>query len=127
VGRPASYPAAASFTILVAAAAARPLRLHNKLYEARIREIVADAVDIEREFGYTLPAALVGINGALMSQYIKFITDYVLRVLWVQKIRSPMSCPQHVRCNVTTAASPRLCAQLSAHLAFTRFAHSRAS
>ncbi|KAG6516896.1 ribonucleoside-diphosphate reductase small chain-like [Zingiber officinale] len=50
--------------------------LRNKLSEDRVRAIIADAVDIEREFVCSaLPVALVGMNGDLMSQYIEFVAD----------------------------------------------------
>ncbi|CAL9085100.1 unnamed protein product, partial [Musa acuminata var. zebrina] len=56
--------------------------LRNKLSEDRVRAIVADAVDIEREFVCdALPVALVGMNGDLMSQYIEFVADRLLESL----------------------------------------------
>ncbi|CAL5037929.1 unnamed protein product [Urochloa decumbens] len=61
--------------------------LRSKLDEARVREIVADAVDIEREFVCdALPVALVGMNGALMSQYIEFVADRLLMALGCKKM-----------------------------------------
>ncbi|WOL12844.1 hypothetical protein Cni_G21612 [Canna indica] len=61
--------------------------LRNKLSEDRVREIVADAVDIEREFVCgALPVALVGMNGDLMSQYIEFVADRLLVALGYAKI-----------------------------------------
>ncbi|KAG6520683.1 hypothetical protein ZIOFF_017743 [Zingiber officinale] len=56
--------------------------LRSKLSEERVRSIVADAVDIEREFVCdSLPVALIGMNSELMSQYIKFVADHLLRAL----------------------------------------------
>ncbi|XP_021888268.1 ribonucleoside-diphosphate reductase small chain C [Carica papaya] len=56
--------------------------LRNRLSEERVRGIVRDAVDIEREFVCdALPCALVGMNGDLMSQYIEFVADRLLGAL----------------------------------------------
>ncbi|CAL1405745.1 unnamed protein product [Linum trigynum] len=44
--------------------------------EEQVKGIVRDAVDIKREFVCdTLPCALVGMNGALMGQYIAFVGE----------------------------------------------------
>ncbi|XP_020571934.1 ribonucleoside-diphosphate reductase small chain-like [Phalaenopsis equestris] len=58
--------------------------LNNKLSEDRVREIVADAVDIEREF--VCDAPLVGMNADLMSQYIEFVADRLLGALGYGKM-----------------------------------------
>ncbi|GMH06850.1 hypothetical protein Nepgr_008690 [Nepenthes gracilis] len=61
--------------------------LMKQLSEERVREIVADAVDIEREFVCdALPCALVGMNAELMSQYIEFVADRLLGALGCGKI-----------------------------------------
>uniref|UniRef100_A0ACD5ZLU8 Uncharacterized protein n=1 Tax=Avena sativa TaxID=4498 RepID=A0ACD5ZLU8_AVESA len=61
--------------------------LRGKLDEARVFEIVAEAVDIEREFVCdALPCALVGMNGDLMSQYIEFVADRLLMALGCNKL-----------------------------------------
>lgn len=61
--------------------------LRQKLTEERVREIVKDAVDIEREFVCdALPCALVGMNGDLMSQYIEFVADRLLGALGCGKV-----------------------------------------
>lgn len=61
--------------------------LNKKLTEERVRGIVKDAVDIEREFVCdALPCALVGMNGALMSQYIEFVADRLLGALGYGKM-----------------------------------------
>ncbi|KAM7506489.1 hypothetical protein LguiA_016942 [Lonicera macranthoides] len=50
--------------------------------EERVKGIVADAVEIEKEFVCdALPCALVGMNGNLMSQYIEFVADRLLGAL----------------------------------------------
>lgn len=61
--------------------------LRNKLSEERVKSIVIDAVDIEREFVCdALPCALVGMNSVLMSQYIEFVADRLLVALGYGKI-----------------------------------------
>ena len=56
--------------------------LRKKLSEERVKGIVRDAVNIEREFVVdALPCALVGMNGVLMSQYIEFVADRLLGAL----------------------------------------------
>ncbi|RVW45152.1 Ribonucleoside-diphosphate reductase small chain [Vitis vinifera] len=61
--------------------------LRNKLSEERVKAIVADSVDIEREFVCdALPCALVGMNSALMSQYIEFVADRLLGALGYGKM-----------------------------------------
>ncbi|KAG9158277.1 hypothetical protein Leryth_000404 [Lithospermum erythrorhizon] len=61
--------------------------LNNKLPEGRVRGIIDDAVKIEREFVCdSLPCALVGMNGELMSQYIEFVADRLLGALGYGKM-----------------------------------------
>ena len=48
----------------------------NKLSSAEVREIILDAVEIEKEFILeALPVKLIGMNSELMSQYIEFVAD----------------------------------------------------
>lgn len=50
--------------------------------EARVREIVREAVDIEIEFvTESLPVSLIGMNVALMAQYMRFVADHLLVTL----------------------------------------------
>ncbi|KAK4746672.1 hypothetical protein SAY87_025709 [Trapa incisa] len=61
--------------------------LRSKLSEDRVKSIVRDAVDIEREFICdALPCALVGMNGDLMGQYIEFVADLLLVALGYGRI-----------------------------------------
>ncbi|KAK8949797.1 hypothetical protein KSP40_PGU012441 [Platanthera guangdongensis] len=61
--------------------------LNNKLSEDRVRGIIADAVDIEKEFVCdALPCALIGMNADLMSQYIEFVADHLLVALGYEKM-----------------------------------------
>jgi ribonucleoside-diphosphate reductase beta chain len=53
--------------------------LVNKVPKARIREIIVDALDIEREFiTESIPVSLIGMNATLMTQYLEFVTDRLL-------------------------------------------------
>ncbi|KAJ4752147.1 hypothetical protein LUZ62_086552 [Rhynchospora pubera] len=61
--------------------------LNRKLSEERVRSIVMDAVEIEKEFVCdALPVALVGMNADLMSQYIEFVADRLVMALGCDKI-----------------------------------------
>ncbi|MFC5270981.1 ribonucleoside-diphosphate reductase small subunit [Adhaeribacter terreus] len=61
--------------------------MENKLPESRVREIIQDAVTIEQEFVTdALPVALIGMNAALMNQYIEFVADRLLVALGCSKI-----------------------------------------
>ncbi|OBX23686.1 MULTISPECIES: ribonucleotide-diphosphate reductase subunit beta [Bizionia] len=60
--------------------------LINKVPKARIREILINALGIEREFiTESLPASLIGMNAKLMSQYLEFVTDRLLSELDCEK------------------------------------------
>jgi len=60
--------------------------LVNKVPKSRIRDILVDALDIEREFiTESLPASLIGMNAGLMSQYLEFVTDRLLFELGCDK------------------------------------------
>jgi len=61
--------------------------LINKVPKERIKEILIDALDIEREFiTESLPASLIGMNSKLMSQYLEFVTDGLLQDLGCEKV-----------------------------------------
>jgi ribonucleoside-diphosphate reductase beta chain len=60
--------------------------LLNKLPEARVKEIIASAVEIEKEFVTdALPVSLIGMNAAMMQQYIEFVADRLLVALGFTK------------------------------------------
>ncbi|MFI8380098.1 ribonucleotide-diphosphate reductase subunit beta [Leeuwenhoekiella sp. NPDC079379] len=60
--------------------------LVNKVPKERIREIIVDALNIEREFiTESLPASLIGMNSKLMTQYLEFVTDRLLVELECEK------------------------------------------
>ncbi len=53
--------------------------LVNKVPKERIKEIILDALQIEREFiTESLPVSLIGMNSKLMTQYLEFVTDRLL-------------------------------------------------
>jgi len=56
--------------------------LINKVPKERIRQIIVEALDIEREFiTESLPVDLIGMNSKLMTQYLEFVTDHLLQTL----------------------------------------------
>ena len=60
--------------------------LVNKVTKERIREIIIDALNIEREFiTESLPISLIGMNAKLMTQYLEFVTDRLLVELGCDK------------------------------------------
>jgi ribonucleoside-diphosphate reductase beta chain len=61
--------------------------IENKVTEERIKEIICEAVEIEKEFVTdSLPVALIGMNEKLMQQYIEFVADYWLVELGCSKV-----------------------------------------
>jgi ribonucleotide reductase beta subunit family protein with ferritin-like domain len=61
--------------------------LSEKLAEADIKTIVAEAVAIEKEFIIdALPCSLIGMNSKLMTQYIEFVADRLLVQLGCEKL-----------------------------------------
>jgi ribonucleoside-diphosphate reductase beta chain len=62
-------------------------QLKDKLPEARVKEVIANAVEIEKEFvSSSLPVKLIGMNSDLMCQYIEFVADRLLLALGCTKI-----------------------------------------
>jgi len=60
--------------------------LVNKLPKEEVQKIIADAVEIEKEFvTESLPVRLIGMNSDLMSQYIEFVADRLLTELGNEK------------------------------------------
>jgi ribonucleoside-diphosphate reductase beta chain/ribonucleoside-diphosphate reductase subunit M2 len=65
--------------------------LHNLLDEderldaATITQIIAEAVEIEKDFILeALPVSLIGMNKESMSQYIEFVADH-----WLEQLDAP--------------------------------------
>lgn len=62
-------------------------KLHKKLNQNKIIDIIKEAVSIEREFiCEALPCRLVSMNSKLMSQYIEFVADRLALQLGCGKI-----------------------------------------
>ena len=61
--------------------------LINRLPKEQVREIIMDAVEIEKEFIIdALPVKLIGMNSDLMSQYIEFVADRLLVELGNERV-----------------------------------------
>lgn len=61
--------------------------IQHQLSEASVKEIIAHAVEIEKEFvSDALPVRLIGMNAELMCQYIEFVADRLLLSLGCSKI-----------------------------------------
>lgn len=61
--------------------------IQNKVTEERIKEIIIEAVEIEKEFiTDSLPVSLIGMNAKLMQQYIEYVADYWLLELRCSKV-----------------------------------------
>lgn len=61
--------------------------IQNKVSEERIKEIICEAVEIEKEFiTDSLPVSLIGMNEKLMAQYIEFVADFWLVELGCSKV-----------------------------------------
>jgi len=59
----------------------------NKLPKATVEGIIANAVDMEKEFvSDALPVSLIGMNAEMMCQYIEFVADRLLAQLGNDKI-----------------------------------------
>lgn len=62
-------------------------QLLNKLPESRVKEIITNAVEIEKEFVTdALPVRLIGMNAEMMRQYIEFVADRLLVALGCTKV-----------------------------------------
>ncbi|PXY40138.1 ribonucleoside-diphosphate reductase [Flavobacterium cheongpyeongense] len=61
--------------------------LINKVPKERIKEIIVDALNIEREFvTESLPVSLIGMNATLMTQYLEFVADRLLVELGCERV-----------------------------------------
>lgn len=61
--------------------------LNNKLSKDKVKEIIMDAVAIEKEFVTdAIPVRLIGMNSDLMGQYIEFVADRLLMELGNEKV-----------------------------------------
>jgi ribonucleoside-diphosphate reductase beta chain len=61
--------------------------IENKPSEARIRELIEEAVAYECEFiSEALPVSLIGMNADMMKEYIRFVADRLMRSLGYKEI-----------------------------------------
>jgi len=61
--------------------------LVSKLSEDRVKEVIQNAVEIEKEFVTdALPVRLIGMNADMMRQYIEFVADRLLVSLGCSKV-----------------------------------------
>jgi ribonucleoside-diphosphate reductase beta chain len=61
--------------------------IQNKVSEERIKQIITEAVEIEKEFvSESLPVSLIGMNAELMKQYIEYVADFWLVELGCSKV-----------------------------------------
>ncbi len=61
--------------------------LNNKLPEAEVASIIAEAVAAEQEFvSEALPVSLIGMNADMMKEYIEFVADRLLIALGQNKL-----------------------------------------
>ncbi len=61
--------------------------LHNPADQQAITSMIADAVEIEKEFiTDALPVGLIGMNNKLMADYIEYVADRLLVMLGVPKL-----------------------------------------
>ncbi|XP_058131828.1 ribonucleoside-diphosphate reductase subunit M2 B isoform X1 [Dasypus novemcinctus] len=71
--------------------------LVNKPSEEKVREIIVNAVDIEKEFlTEALPVGLIGMNCVLMKQYIEFVADRLLVELGFSKVMDIQFSQHHL-------------------------------
>jgi len=75
-------------------------KLKHKLSAQEAKKILEEAVDIEIEFiTQALPCALIGMNAALMAQYIKFVADRLSIQLGYEpvfSVRNPFSFMERI-------------------------------
>lgn len=61
--------------------------LKNQMSEERVRELIMEAVEIEKEFiTEALPVSLIGMNAEMMKEYIEFVADRLLVALGHNKV-----------------------------------------
>jgi ribonucleotide reductase beta subunit family protein with ferritin-like domain len=71
-------------------------KLERKLNEQDIHRLIREAVEVEKGFICdALPVSLIGMNKSLMSQYIEFVADRLLRDLGYRPLyrsKNPFDC-----------------------------------
>jgi ribonucleotide reductase beta subunit family protein with ferritin-like domain len=67
-------------------------KLVNKLSNEMVYSLFIEAVDIEKEFILeAIPCTMIGMNSALMSQYIEFVADRLLLQLGYNKLYNALN------------------------------------
>ncbi len=67
-------------------------QLENKLSEKQVKDVIMNAVEIEKEFVTdSLPVKLIGMNAELMRTYIEFVADRLMQALGYSKIYNAMN------------------------------------
>ena len=71
-------------------------KLERKLSEEKIHKLIGEAVHVEKGFVCdALPVSLIGMNKSLMSQYIEFVADRLLKDLGYRPLfgsKNPFDC-----------------------------------
>lgn len=68
--------------------------IHNKMVESDVHAMMKEAVDIEIEFiTESLPCNLLGMNADLMSEYVKYVADRLLKQLGYNPMFDITKCP----------------------------------
>jgi ribonucleotide reductase beta subunit family protein with ferritin-like domain len=71
-------------------------KLERRLPESDIHRLIGEAVEVEKGFVCdALPVSLIGMNKSLMSQYIEFVADRLLRDLGYRPLfgsKNPFDC-----------------------------------
>lgn len=71
-------------------------KLERKLPEEKIHKLIGEAVQVEKGFVCdALPVSLIGMNKSLMSQYIEFVADRLLKDLGYRPLfgsKNPFDC-----------------------------------
>ena len=90
--------------------------MKNKLSAERVAQIITAAVEIEREFVTdALPVGLIGMNSAMMSDYINFVADRLLVSLGYEKhynSANPFDWMEMISLQCAPARRPPACPRL---------------
>ena len=63
--------------------------LHQKLPQETVHAIVAEAVELEQQFvRESLPVKLIGMNADLMSRYVEYVADHLLKEMRLSPLYS---------------------------------------
>ena len=66
----------------------------NNLTHDEIQTIVKESVEVEINWvNHTMPEKLIGMNAEMMSQYVKFTADQLLRLRMSARVQSEQPFP----------------------------------